>query len=374
MQQPPGTQAAREALAGTCSNCGGYLVWDPSGQGLRCIHCGTRTAIPPAPGRIERLPYERWAGAEASVLTEEVVTHTCTACGATTSLSPGVTSGRCPFCDRPFVGEARSARFFKPQALVPLMITEQRAVELYRAWLGRLWFAPSALRRTASAGAFTSIYVPNWSFDCGTMTRYAGQRGVDRQEAYTDEETDSDGNTRTVTRYRTVTDWYPASGTVSRDFSDLLIPASDTLSSKEGADLEPWDMGGLHAYRPEYVLGSLAESYSVDLPTGWGRATERMKPSIEGEVRSDIGGDHQRISRMDTAYDAIRFLHLLLPIWVAAYWFKNESYRVLVNGQTGEVHGRRPYSVVKIVLLVLVVVAVLCAIGVAVYLYDARYR
>lgn len=360
-------------MVGSCANCGGHLVYDPATQGLRCAHCGTRSPIAAPQEQIVRLPYEQWVSAEASVMTVEVVTHACRECGATTSLSPGVTSGRCPFCDRPFVGETRSKRFFKPQALVPLLIPGDRAVELHRKWLSGLWFAPSALRKKASAGAFTSIYVPNWSFCSDTVTRYVGMRGIDRQEAYTDYETDSEGNSREVTRYRTVTDWYPASGTVEHDFRDLLIPASGTLSSKEGQELEPWNMEQLRPYQSEYVLGSLAESYSVDLPSGWQGATERMRPAIESDVRGDIGGNHQRITSMDTAYNAARFLHLLLPIWVAAYWFKNNSYRVLINGQTGEVHGARPYSVIKIILFVLAIVAVVCAIGAAIYFFGGHH-
>lgn len=228
-QPPPRAQSAPEALVGSCSTCGGHLVFDPAGQGLRCVHCGTRRAIPPAPAEIVRLAYQEWAGAEASVMTVEVVTHTCRECGATTSLSPGVTSGALSLLRPPVRRRSPLARFFKP---------------------GR----------------------------------------------------------------------------------------------------------------------SLAESYSVDLPSGWSRAADRMKPAIESDVRSDIGGSHQRIFDLETAYHAVQFLHLLLPIWVAAYWFKNQSYRVLINGQTGEVHGQRPYSVVKILLLVLV----LCAVGLAIYLFGGR--
>src|SRR3981081_439095 len=112
-------------------------------------------------------------------------------------------------------------------------------------------------------------------------------------------------------------------------------------------------MDQLRPYQSEYVLGSLAESYSVDLPSGWKGATERMQPTIESDVRGDIGGDHQQISHLTTAYNAVEFLHLLLPLWVAAYWFNNTSFRVLINGQTGEVRGARPYSVIKIILFVL---------------------
>jgi len=42
----------------------------------------------------------------------------------------------------------------------------------------------------------------------------------------------------------------------------------------------------------------------------------------------------------------------LLPIWVTSYRFNEKVFQVLVNGQTGEVAGDRPWSVWKIVRLV----------------------
>ncbi|MEM8486403.1 MAG: hypothetical protein AAF564_12700, partial [Bacteroidota bacterium] len=62
----------------------------------------------------------------------------------------------------------------------------------------------------------------------------------------------------------------------------------------------------------------------------------------------DIGGDEQRILYKDTSYSNITFKHILLPIWISSYRYKGEIYRFMVNGQTGEVQGQRPWSKLKI--------------------------
>jgi hypothetical protein len=49
-------------------------------------------------------------------------------------------------------------------------------------------------------------------------------------------------------------------------------------------------------------------------------------------------------------------------VWLLAYRFHDKTYQVMVNAVTGEVQGERPYSVWKIVLLVLFVLAVVGAI------------
>jgi hypothetical protein len=48
-----------------------------------------------------------------------------------------------------------------------------------------------------------------------------------------------------------------------------------------------------------------------------------------------------------------------LPIWIGAYRFQNKAYQVVVNASTGEVQGERPYSVIKIALLVIAILIAL---------------
>ena len=42
------------------------------------------------------------------------------------------------------------------------------------------------------------------------------------------------------------------------------------------------------------------------------------------------------------------FKHLLLPVWLLAYRYRERVFQVLVNASTGEVDGERPYSAWKI--------------------------
>jgi hypothetical protein len=87
-----------------------------------------------------------------------------------------------------------------------------------------------------------------------------------------------------------------------------------------------------------------------------------MQRTIAEDVRRDIGGDEQRIEQVETEYANAMFRHLLLPVWIGAYRFKNKVYQVAVNARTGEVQGERPYSSAKIALLVAAVMAILAII------------
>ena len=68
------------------------------------------------------------------------------------------------------------------------------------------------------------------------------------------------------------------------------------------------------------------------------------------------------MNSVNSRYDAITYKHLLLPVWLLAYKFNNQTYQVFINAATGEVQGERPYSVWKITFAALGV-AVLAAVA-----------
>jgi hypothetical protein len=151
---------------------------------------------------------------------------------------------------------------------------------------------------------------------------------------------------------------------VARDFDDVLVLGAKSLPKSYTDALEPWDLSALVPFQTQYLAGFGAEGYQVELEEGFDEAKLKMRAVIEGDVRRDIGGDEQQISSLDTSYADITFKHVLLPVWVAAYKYGGQTYRFVVNGQTGKVQGERPYSKVKIAIAAVVALVV---IGTIVY-------
>ncbi|MFN4058387.1 MAG: primosomal protein N' (replication factor Y) - superfamily II helicase [Roseinatronobacter sp.] len=331
-----------------CAQCGASLRFTPGQARLSCEYCGHEQPIPQIDDAarvtaLQSLDFHEAVAQRlpASQIEETRVVH-CDTCGADVQFDPSVHSAECPFCASPVVTDTGTHRHIKPQAILPFRLTEAEAHERMRKWLKGLWFAPNALAKYArSTGKLSGLYLPYWAFDVATQSRYRGQRGDD----YTVTVQGSDGKSRTETRTR----WTPVSGRVSRQFLDLLILASTTLPQRNTQALEPWTLADLQLYAPDYLSGFRAEGYTVDLPEGFDLAKARMEEVIRADVARDIGGDHQRIDSLSTDYDDERFKHLLLPIWMAAYRYRDKSYRFIVNGQTGRVQGERPWSVWKIV-------------------------
>jgi len=352
-----------------CVNCGAELRFAPGSGALKCPYCGTENEIASEQRQVEELDFRsHLKQIEAGEQTEERLTVRCDSCGAEVSMAEDVTAGACPFCGSNIVAQSRSTKLVKPRWLLPFKITREQAAQHFRLWIRKRWFAPNKVKQFARLDGLHGIYSPYWTYDCRTSTRYTGKRG---EYYYTTETYTATENGKSVTRTRQVrhTRWYPAGGTVRNVFDDILVLGSKALPHKQAERLEPWDLENLVGYKAEYLSGFQVESYGVDLAAGFEEAQVKMEPVIRQTIRRDIGGDTQVIDTMNVSFADITFKHILLPVWISAYRFKEKVYRFLVNARTGEVQGERPWSWIKITLAALSAAVVVAAAVILISMY-----
>ncbi len=344
-----------------CKECGAFLKFLPGTHSLTCEYCGALNEIEKSQDQIEEIDFasfinNKFAGEEK----QDIVTVKCTSCGASTTLRPNVTSDMCPFCGTSLVVTSGSTSIvLKPKSLLPFIIDQKKGFEEFRKWLKKLWFAPGALKRYVNnTDKFSGMYIPYWTYDSNTSSSYSGARGTYYYvtETYT---TTENGKSVTKTREVRKVKWTSVSGHVNNAFDDILVIASNSLPVKYAEKLEPWDLKNLIPYDDKFLSGFRTESYQVDVKDGFTKAKVIMDNFITQSIRGDIGGDEQRIYSVNTSYNDITFKHVLLPIWISAYKFKNKVYRFLINGRTGEVQGERPWSIWKIIFFSLAIVAVI---------------
>jgi LSD1 subclass zinc finger protein len=347
-----------------CRECGAFLVFAPGSTHLKCPYCGTENEIETSVEEIEEIDYKTFIATNvAEADKQQIAVVKCTSCGAESSLKPNITSDECPFCGTALVVSSGSlCTVIKPKSVLPFKIDQKNGFNLYKSWLHDLWFAPNDLKRYAeNHEKLNGMYIPYWTYDCNTISRYTGERGDNYTvtENYTTTE-----NGKQVTRTRQVVKirWRHASGTVRNTFDDVLVVASHSLPRNYIRELEPWDTKSLVPFNEKYLSGFRTETYQLDVRAGFEEAKEIMNSTIRATICRDIGGDHQRIHFVDTTYNNITFKHILLPIWLSAYRYNNKVYRFMVNGRTGEVQGERPYSWIKITLAVLAFILLVCLI------------
>jgi len=353
-----------------CSSCGADLLFEPKDGMLTCPYCGHKEAVAESAAQVEEQSFEqhlRIRPEEMTALATNALEVKCQSCGATSIFMPPEVAGRCEFCGVQIVAQPKSADpILIPGGLLPFCVTQDHASSELKRWLSTRWFAPNRLKRFAQPEAIHGIYLPFWTYDASTRTDYTGQRGEHYYETETYYERDAQGNEVARTRQVQHTRWYPASGTVLDAFDDILVPATQSLSSDHLAALEPWDLEQLKPYNPAFLSGFKAQRYQIDLAGGFELAKETMAPTIEGDVRNDIGGDEQRIDSVDTNYYNVTFKHLLLPVYAGAYQYNGKLFQIVVNGRTAEIQGDRPYSVWKIAFFVVVVLLVILLLTLAI--------
>lgn len=341
-----------------CEQCGSALEYKPGTEHLKCPHCDHTQAISGDKAVFEH-DFEdmlrRLRRAPPAALGGHTVQ--CEGCGAQATVSGQ--AQRCAFCGNPVVMEVRDlGEIIPPESLLPFGIDARKAKERFEAWVGSLWFAPNDLKKLATAHGIDGVYLPYWTYDSKTTTRYMGMRGdyYYVTESYTDNE--GKRQTRQVRKTR----WRPASGTVKVTFDDVLVCASATLPRPLIERLEPWDLKNLRGFEAAYLSGFIAERYKLGLEDGFKVAEERMEPKIRSAIDRDIGGDTQQILSMSVRHADVTCKHILLPLWISSFRYKEKVFRFIVNARTGEVAGERPWSAVKITVAVVLLLAVVITI------------
>ncbi|MEU6562388.1 hypothetical protein [Nocardia nova] len=348
-----------------CAACGGQLGFDIASQQLRCPSCGNYSplSVPRAPvaARDLRRAMDELRAAQAVTSGPQVTGDRevkCQNCGGTTTFVGSLTATRCPYCATPIQREdVHNAPARLPvDGVVPFRVDEKSARELVERWVSGRWFAPNAFKKYKRLGSFASVYHAYFTYDADVHTWYRGERGEEYQERYQE-----NGETKTRTEVR----WYPAHGEVGNQFTDLPVLANDAEDRAKVAELEPWPVAEATTYSPEYVAGHLARTYDHDAEEMFPEARGRMEKAIEQTVRHDIGGDRQRIHDLRSTWNSLAYKHVLLPIWLLTVMYANKPFQVYINGLTGEVVGRRPWSKVKLAAFAALVVAVIIGVLIA---------
>lgn len=332
-----------------CQQCGALLTFKPGTQRLGCDYCGKENLID---DRLETIrEYDLQSALSELLQAKPVVAASqilCDSCGANFKFADSVHAGECPFCGSGIITEDAKARPVTPKSLLPFKLEEQEAKKRFRAWLQGLWFAPNQIKKYTDEDAkLKGIYIPFWTFDSDTQTLYQGARGT---FYYVEEKAQSMQGGRLINQTRQVQQvrWQPAHGMVKRFFDDVLVGASRSLPRQILDRLEPWDLENLTPYNESYLSGFSSEIYQVDLDQGFDEAKRKMDNVIYHDIALDIGGDQQRIDRFHTQHNQTTFKHCLLPVWSAAFRYRDKTYRFIINARTGLVQGERPYSKWKI--------------------------
>ena len=152
--------------------------------------------------------------------------------------------------------------------------------------------------------------------------------------------------------------WSTAAGELDHVFDDELVPASTGVSAGLLRKIEPFPTGTLIPYDPGYLAGWTVERYQIDLVNAAARSRDAMDAKLRELCGNEVPGDTHRNLQVASDYSDLRFKHILVPVWLLTYTYGHTVYQVVANGVTGKMAGDRPWSWIKITLLIIVALIV----------------
>lgn len=359
------TQSPTEATR-KCRSCGGTLRYKAGTDKLRCNFCHSEQEMePPTDRSPEESDYLATLSRLAGTATKTSLhTVACLSCHAVVTMKPQIVADSCPYCGTDIIlKNATYCTVLRPDYVLPFEIDLKAAKKAYATWLGDLWFAPASVKRLQyQTEKLQGVYMPFWTYDATTYSRYRGQRGATRYESMDLGRPTGDLPALRIPR----TNWTATQGGLILSFDDVVVPASQSLPERLIRKLTRWNLKKLVGYQDDYLIGYRAEAYALGLEEGFKTAKQQMESQIEQAIKDHIGGDQQMITSKTTHYQSIQFKHVLLPLWISSYRYQGRIYRFVVNAQTGQVIGERPFSAVKIagaILLGIVLMALMLGIA-----------
>ena len=358
MQIPLEETVKKTELKKPCINCGAELRYLPGTRNITCDYCGHQETIETDETgfrELELYPYLQQMGSLQH--SEKVSMLNCGNCGAVQHIEETYKSLHCVYCSTPLVLEdAYKEDWILPGAVLPFQIDKKKSYQIFQRWVQRLWFAPNNLKKAALDPQFTKgLYLPYWTFDAQLQGTYNGQRG----EYYYVTKRVRNANGKMVNQRVRKTRWYPASGRISGFIDDTLVKASNQRKGKVPVKVAHWNLKLLQPFNSSFLRGFVTEKYTIPLKQGHLMAKDEAKHIAERWCRQDIGGDTQRVNRMNIDLSEETFKHILLPVYISAYRYNGKEYNFFVNGENGIIYGSRPYSFWKIFFTVLLVVIVI---------------
>lgn len=305
-----------------CGRCGSPL--EP--EDLRCAVC-----FLPVPAH--------------SAAVQKVVAHIlrCDGCGAALTYDVDAKAPKCAFCGSVAHLEESEDPIDAADAYLPFRVDPATAREALKTWLGSLgWFRPGDLASEATVADLTPLWWVGWTFDVEALVSWTA---------------DSNAGARRSA-------WAPHSGQVPLTVRQALVSASRGLTNDEVEKLaRHFDLGSAVS-EPHAMEGAAIERFDVPRSSARRIIDRAVLAQAKQHAKQFVPGSRMRKLAAAVLPQRLRTRRYAFPSYVLAYRYRGDLYRAIVHGQDPScVFGKAPWSVAKILLVVLGSAAALALIG-----------
>ncbi|MGI6160558.1 MAG: hypothetical protein ACOYJD_00860 [Christensenellales bacterium] len=291
----------------------------------------------------------KYAGGQKSIIKENTAARggfaysVCGCCGIA-ALNGGGAIYTCPFCAEGSLENAGEPKAI-PEFYAPFEIGREEAEKKFLSWSrGKLW-APEAMRKGASP--LKKAYIPFWIFDAQADADYSvNVASYDKRAA----------RGSNPPRMK----WKKKGGRFAKYFERVPAAATYILSNEIMEGILPFDTLKLRSCAKEGIDG-VAAACAIDEA----KALSKAEAEMEAALRTDIidfhlsmpGCDAADIEHVSADYNTAKGQLALLPVWMTSYTYRGNTYRYIMNGQSGKAVGQWPFSRAKAVIATALILA-----------------
>ncbi len=326
-----------------CPSCGGKMIFDISGQVLKCEYCDTRIEVP---------DYKSNNEGEEQKVTYDTLVYTCRNCGAELAAPDEQVVAYCAYCGSEAMLSSRHEELLRPQTIIPFKKTKQQACDEYEKAIKGKLYVPKEYKSAQFLEGFRGIYLPYFSYEAvipekqirikGTANYSSG--GYDYSEVY-DIDAAIGGRTRGV----------------SFDASSAF---DDTIAN----EIAPFNEQDEEDFHEGYLAGFYADKTTTDERTYMTEATQLTVDSIYEDVERNV--QKVQVDRENTidqekekiGIGAIDCNVSYFPVWFLTWRNKNRVAYSVMNGQSGKMATDIPVDKKKFFLVSLIAAAVIFVI------------
>jgi len=344
-----------------CNNCGSDMNFNPKSGQLLCESCGLSEDISSkelSDSNDKNIKYEPdkednqdtesfeqdfYDSHNGDIESEhnhfdgnDGLQYECNNCGAKLITDSNTTATTCSFCDAAMVLGDRLSGVLSPSLVIPFKISKADAQQAFKKWCRNGRLTPSDFMTANRIANITGLYVPYWLFDLNAKGEV--QATCTKVRTYTQGD-----------YIVTETSYYNVYRKVDLDYLKLPCDASQKMDDKIMDKLEPFHYSDLKSFNMPYLAGYISEKYDFTDSDLLPRAKKRAVNYVDNFVRSTITGySSVKFNHKDININQRSTYYTLLPVWVVYYNHANKDYIFSMNGQTGKVVGKPPFSKGKI--------------------------
>lgn len=308
-----------------CLSCGGILIYNLKEGALVCSTCDSKF-YPELFDVTELLESIH----ESELKPEDDGKHeiVCNSCGAVVVTEKNTFSTFCAFCGSPAVVTRSLSKGFNPDYIIPFKTNEEDVRAMVQEWAENRKYLPSDFFSKSKITKLTGMYVPFWLVDANCKFDIVGGGAIRHNEGKLFTSSFYEVKRKGTFKMRRV----PFDGSIR--ISDRMMEA-----------IEPFDYSEMVPYNIGYLQGCYAERYELTVDDMANRITTRFRDYMYDAAvnHMNIGQYNEfNIEEDNSIAEDYSIKYALLPVWFACIKYRGKFYRIVVNGQTGEVAGTTP--------------------------------